>query len=145
MSLTQVANRTQGNATALQRLSERDPEVAIEVGVDEWIQRAVEVSYPEYHCHHRVAALAGVAQRRDDIPVETEQMLIDEKEKVIKWMDGERNVFLQNNFIVSSFQLVFSFVASEDQIWINYQKSIYLQYREIALDKCVYDNYDNYN
>lgn len=145
MSLTQVANRTQGNATALQRLSERDPEVAIEVGVDEWIQRAVEVSYPEYHCHHRVAALASVAQRRDDIPVETEQMLIDEKEKVIKWMDGERNVFLQNNFIVSSFQLVFSFVASEDQIWINYQKSIYLQYREIALDKCVYDNYDNYN
>ena len=68
--LAKIADRAERHAAALQRLSERRPEVPVEVRVDERIQRAVEVAHPKHHRHHRIAALAAVAQGRDDVPVE---------------------------------------------------------------------------
>lgn len=126
MSLAQVADRTQGNATALQRLSERDPEVPVEVGVDEWIQRAVEVPHPEYHRYHRVAALAAVAQRCDDVPVERERIQIDENKKatMIRWMDGKKCFSDKWNFYGmekrNSLGVFLELYIREDQIWTNF-------------------------
>jgi len=51
----QVAERT------LQRVLERFPEVSVEVCVDEWIQRRVEVTDPEEHGHHRRRYVARLA------------------------------------------------------------------------------------
>lgn len=66
--LAQIAHRADRAAAALQGLAEGRAELAIEVGVDERIERAVEVTDPEHHRHYHVAALARVAQRRDDVP-----------------------------------------------------------------------------
>lgn len=55
---------------ALQRAAERLPEVAIEVRVDERIQRGVEVADPEQDGDHdvRTGAALLAAQRHRDVP-----------------------------------------------------------------------------
>lgn len=45
-------------AAGQERLLEGDPELPVEVGVDEWIERRVEVSNPEYHGHYHWRAVA---------------------------------------------------------------------------------------
>lgn len=70
MGLTQIANRSDRHATAFEGLPEGGPEIPVEVGVDERIQRAVKVTHPKHRCNHRIAAFAAVAQRRDDVPVD---------------------------------------------------------------------------
>lgn len=67
--LVQVPYGADRHATGLQGLLEGSTEVSVEVGVDQRVERAVEVAHPEHHGDDRVAALAGVAERRDDVPV----------------------------------------------------------------------------
>lgn len=49
---------------ALQSVLERLPEVAIEVGIDEWVQRRVEVADPEQNGHQDVRTWTCVAAQR---------------------------------------------------------------------------------
>lgn len=61
---------TQGAESALQRVFERFSEVAVEVGVDERIQRRIEVADPEEDGYDVVGTVACVAaQRGDHVPV----------------------------------------------------------------------------
>lgn len=63
-----------GTATreeALQRVFKSLPEVTVEVGVDEWVQRRVEVADPEKNSNNHIGRWACLAaQRRDDVPQE---------------------------------------------------------------------------
>lgn len=61
MHLTQVAHRPDRAAAALQGLAESRAELAVKVGVDERIERAVEITHPEDYRHYDVAALARIA------------------------------------------------------------------------------------
>lgn len=67
--LVQISNRSDRYTTALQGLLEGGTEITVEVGVDQRIQRAVEVAYPKHHRYDRVATLAGVAEGCNDVPV----------------------------------------------------------------------------
>lgn len=66
--LAQIAHRADRAAATLQGLAEGRAKLAVEVGVDERVEGAVEIAHPKHHRHHHVAALAGVAQGRDDVP-----------------------------------------------------------------------------
>lgn len=64
----QVVHRPDCAAAALQGFAKRRAELAVEVRVDERVQGAVEISHPKNRRHHDLAALARVAQRRDEVP-----------------------------------------------------------------------------
>jgi len=69
MHLAQVAHRPDRATAALQSLAKGCAKLTIEIRVDYRVQGAVEVTDPEHHRYDHVAALARVAQRRDDVPV----------------------------------------------------------------------------
>lgn len=68
MYLAQIVHRSDRVAAALQSLAKGRAELTVEVRVDDRVQGAVEVANPEHDRHEHVAALARVAQRRDDVP-----------------------------------------------------------------------------
>lgn len=69
MHLAQIAHRSDRATTAFEGFAKSCAKFAIEISVDQRIQSAVEIAYPEHHRYHHFAALARVTQSSDDIPV----------------------------------------------------------------------------
>lgn len=70
VDLPQITDRADRSATAFQGFAKCRTELSIKVSVDQRIESAVEVTHPEYHGHDDFSTLAGIAQGRDDVPVE---------------------------------------------------------------------------
>jgi len=68
MHLAQVAHWPDRSTAALQSLAKGCAKLTVEIRVDYRVQGAVEVTDPKHHRHDHVAALARIAQRRDDVP-----------------------------------------------------------------------------
>jgi len=69
MYLAQIAYRSDRTAAAFKGFAKGCAKLAIEVCVDQWVQGAVEIAHPEHCRNYHLAALARIAQSRDDIPV----------------------------------------------------------------------------
>lgn len=75
----------------LQRVLERLPEVAVEVGVDQRVQRRVGVAHPEQNHHHHVRARTRVtAQGRYHVPVTRD------RQKTRFLIHGQKKIMLLN-------------------------------------------------
>lgn len=68
ITLTDVFDGTESRAAAFKRFSKSCSKLTVEIGVDQWVQGAVEIPNPEYSRDNYIGTLARVAKSRYHVP-----------------------------------------------------------------------------